>query len=146
MQTYTLEQSNKHIAQFCDDLKEHLIRKNTDYNDAALNPQGTFALLSPSDTIRVRIDDKLNRLRRQATGGAMHFHEDTLLDLTGYLVLLRIAQTRESHDAEMGAAQEEMYADEIPEPQDDDVTIIHMHDAADLVPEATAPAVTGNVF
>jgi len=44
--------------------------------------------------IRVRIDDKLNRIRNQPEA----FGEDVVLDLIGYLVLYRIATTKPQED------------------------------------------------
>ena len=41
------------------------------------------------EQIRVRIDDKLSRLARGQAAG-----EDVVLDLIGYLVLLRVAERR----------------------------------------------------
>ena len=42
--------------------------------------------------IRVRIDDKLSRLK----SGQPDEDEDVLLDLTGYLILLRVARRMRS--------------------------------------------------
>ena len=71
----------------CDRIAEMLIEKNRAYGDSALRPLGIFARGNPADLIRVRIDDKLNRIRNQPAA----FGEDAVLDLIGYLVLYRIA-------------------------------------------------------
>ena len=77
------------IAEECDALKAMLLEKNRAYGSSALSPVRIFAKSDPVEQIRVRIDDKLSRLMRGSAAG-----EDVVLDLLGYLVLLRIA-TRE---------------------------------------------------
>lgn len=64
-----------------------LVRKNEAYGDSALNPLRIFSSAEPEEGIRVRIDDKLSRIRRGAAAG-----EDPYLDLAGYLLLLRVAR------------------------------------------------------
>lgn len=71
-------------------LLETLVEKNARYGDAALRPLGIFGPPSPEAGLRVRIDDKLKRIQ---TGG--NDNEDAILDLMGYLVLLRVWQARE---------------------------------------------------
>ena len=66
-----------------------LISKNKQYGDSAMNPMGIFSKGSAEDLIRVRIDDKLNRLLQGDK--SIERDEDVILDLIGYLVLLLIA-------------------------------------------------------
>ncbi len=83
--------------QFCEDLKkvlqgieQLLILKNRKYGDSALNPCRIFAKSDAVEQLRVRIDDKLNRiLNRQADED-----EDVEIDLIGYLLMLQIAKRR----------------------------------------------------
>jgi hypothetical protein len=75
------------ICAECNQIAAMLIEKNRAYGDSALRPLGIFARGSAEDLIRVRIDDKLNRIRNQPEA----FGEDAVLDLIGYLVLYRIA-------------------------------------------------------
>lgn len=84
----TLEGSQKHIAEVCDEIKELLLEKNRKYGDSALNPTRIFAKSDSIEQIKVRIDDKLNRLKNQQGDE----DEDVVQDLIGYLVLLRVAQ------------------------------------------------------
>lgn len=70
-----------------DPLRQTLIEKNAAYGDSALNPVRVFSKAGTEEQIKVRIDDKISRLQRGSEIG-----EDTVLDLMGYLVLLRIAQ------------------------------------------------------
>ncbi len=66
-------------------LGDLLLAKNEKYGNAALEPLGVLAgHLSPEDGIRIRIDDKLKRLKTLPVGD----DEDTIQDLAGYLVLL----------------------------------------------------------
>lgn len=70
------------------ELGELLIEKNKAYGNAALDPIRVFSSADSAEQIRVRIDDKLSRLKR----GNNYGDEDTLKDLMGYLVLLQIAE------------------------------------------------------
>lgn len=68
-----------------------LLEKNIAYGDSALSPVRIFSNASPVEQLLVRIDDKLSRLQ----GGSEYPGDDTVLDLIGYLVLLRIALIKE---------------------------------------------------
>ena len=80
-------QSQCDIASVCDQLKELLLEKNRKYGDSALNPVRVFSQASPLEQIRVRLDDKLSRLRNQQEDE----DEDVLTDLIGYIVLYKVA-------------------------------------------------------
>ena len=69
------------------DIGDMLKRKNAAYGNSALDPIRCFSKADAAEQLRVRIDDKLSRLMRGKNAG-----EDTVLDLIGYLVLLRIAE------------------------------------------------------
>lgn len=81
------------IAVVCDELKELLQRKNAAYGDSALKPMRVFSRADNVEQIKVRLDDKLSRLMR---GHALPDEslEDTVDDLMGYLVLLKVATRR----------------------------------------------------
>lgn len=85
------EESQRMIAEECDRIKELLLHKNRAYGDSALHPARIFSGAGPVDQILVRIDDKLNRIRSAPAHPGTDPHEDTVLDLIGYLVLLRVA-------------------------------------------------------
>ena len=77
------------IVHVCEDIKEMLLAKNEKYGDSALSPKRIFSQSSSIEQIMVRIDDKLSRIAStKALGGP---DEDTLSDLIGYLVLLKVA-------------------------------------------------------
>lgn len=84
-----------HISMICDQIKELLIEKNSKYGDSALNPARIFSKSDSTEQILVRIDDKLNRIQKGA--GLLANDEDVINDLIGYLVLLKISLTRNSH-------------------------------------------------
>jgi hypothetical protein len=75
------------IATECDSIKEMLLEKNRAYGDSALRPLRVFSSAPAIEQIKVRIDDKLSRLSRGTASG-----EDVVLDLIGYLILLRVAE------------------------------------------------------
>ena len=79
------------IAIACDEIKNFLLRKNSEYGDSAINPKRIFSDADPIEQINVRIDDKLSRIanRKEKT-----ITEDTELDLIGYLILKRVALRR----------------------------------------------------
>jgi hypothetical protein len=78
-----------------DDVAVILLEKNKAYGNSALDPVRYFSKADAAEQIKVRIDDKLSRIMR---GSAEAFNEDVVLDLIGYLVLLRVAiSPRSSH-------------------------------------------------
>lgn len=79
--------SQDKIKKKCDQIKELLLEKNRKYGDAALSPVRIFSKADPAEQLRVRIDDKLSRI----ANGALDEDEDPLLDLIGYLILLKIS-------------------------------------------------------
>ena len=74
----------------------HIIAKNASYGDSALHPLRVFSKADWHTGLLVRIDDKLSRVAAQQEWPG----DDTILDLIGYLVLLRVGK-----DMEGGAEQ-----------------------------------------
>jgi len=70
-------------------IEKLLLSKNKQYGNSALEPLGIFANGSAEELIRVRIDDKLNRLLQGDE--SIERDTDVILDLVGYLVLLLIS-------------------------------------------------------
>ncbi len=75
------------IADVCNKIKALLLQKNKAYGDSALSPVRVFSKNDPIDGLLVRIDDKLSRIKNVGITSAT---EDTLMDLIGYLVLLKV--------------------------------------------------------
>lgn len=94
------------IAQECDALKSLLLEKNARYGNSALEPARIFSRADPVEQLKVRIDDKLSRIR---TTGLSAADEDTARDLAGYLILLFVAQAlqRKRDELERLLAQSE---------------------------------------
>ena len=63
-----------------------LIDKNISYGSSFDKPISIFSKTDTEEQLYVRIDDKLNRIK----SGKEYASEDTVLDLIGYLILLRI--------------------------------------------------------
>ena len=65
------------------------MKKNEQYGDSALEPIRIFSKADKHEQLKVRIDDKLNRL---VQGNAdIESDEDVVKDLIGYLILLLIS-------------------------------------------------------
>ena len=65
-----------------------LIEKNRKYGDSALNPARIFSKASNIEQLKVRLDDKLSRIKNAQDDE----DEDVIADLIGYLVLLTISR------------------------------------------------------
>ena len=83
------------IKQKCKELEELLLHKNEKYGNSALEPLNIFSPANAVTGIKVRIDDKLKRIKN---AGLVDATEDTLQDLAGYLILLMIAKEDASND------------------------------------------------
>ena len=69
-------------------ITELLISKNKAYGNTALNPTNIFSRLDATEAICARLDDKLARIKNK---GINDKTEDTVDDLIGYLLLLKMA-------------------------------------------------------
>lgn len=79
--------SGKRIWDACHEIARLLIDKNISYGDSALSPSRIFAQSDGIEQLKVRIDDKLNRVKNsQGYAG-----DNDIDDLIGYLILLKIA-------------------------------------------------------
>ena len=89
------------IIKVADEMKDLLIEKNRAYGDSATNPSNVFSSGSPIDSLCARIDDKLMRIQNK---GINDKTEDTISDLIGYLILLKVAlykDKREEYDSKL---------------------------------------------
>ncbi len=82
-----MNDTEQQINAVCNQIKTLLLLKNKAYGDSALEPVRIFSKSNPVDGLLVRIDDKLSRIKNMGVSSAS---EDTLMDLIGYLVLLKI--------------------------------------------------------
>ncbi len=86
--------TNELIIVECEHLKNSLLDKNISYGDS-LHSKGLLFDIETTTGIKGRINDKLRRIH---TVGLNDETEDTLLDLMGYLVHLRIALIRKKEN------------------------------------------------
>ena len=87
-----IEEFERVTSVILNDVKEMLIMKNKRYGNSALEPKRIFSNASAKEQILVRIDDKLSRIANQNIDD----DEDAVLDLIGYLVLLKMTQDKSS--------------------------------------------------
>ena len=74
------------IFNACHEIAQLLIEKNISYGDSAISPIRIFSQSDNIEQIKVRIDDKLNRVKNnQGFAG-----DNDIDDLIGYLILLKI--------------------------------------------------------
>ena len=72
----------KYFKNYCNDLIEMVDAKIDSYGNSIEEQQNVFSNLSPIESVKVRIDDKLSRI----ANGNNNFNEDTIKDLIGYLL------------------------------------------------------------
>ena len=76
------------IKEVCSQVQDLIISKNRNYGDSATNPCNIFAKGNAIQSLCARIDDKLSRIKNK---GINDETEDTVTDLIGYLILLKVA-------------------------------------------------------
>jgi hypothetical protein len=75
------------ILNTCLSIAHLLINKNISYGNSALDPARIFSTADSKEQLKVRIDDKLNRVKNnQGFAG-----DNDIDDLIGYLILLKIS-------------------------------------------------------
>jgi len=81
-----MNDTQKIIKIICDEISDFLIAKNNAYGNSAIEPIRIFSSASTEEQLFVRIDDKLSRIMR----GKEYPGDDTIDDLLGYLILLKV--------------------------------------------------------
>jgi hypothetical protein len=77
------------ILNACLEVAQMLIEKNISYGNSALDPIRIFSTANSTEQLKVRIDDKLNRVKNnQGFAG-----DNDIDDLIGYLLLYKIAKS-----------------------------------------------------
>ena len=87
----TMSEFEVSLYPIINNITKMLIEKNRKYGNSALEPQRIFSKASAAEQIKVRIDDKLSRMKNQQNDE----DEDVISDLIGYLILLKIAKEGE---------------------------------------------------
>ena len=85
--TYEDLSSTERIILECEEIKNLLLSKNAAYGDAVQQPGPLFDI-DPVLGIQARINDKLRRIQNT---GITDKTEDSVTDLIGYLIHLKIA-------------------------------------------------------
>ena len=80
------------IKEVCSQVQDLIISKNRNYGDSATNPCNIFAKGDAVQSLCARIDDKLSRIKNK---GINDETEDTVIDLIGYLILLKAAMKKD---------------------------------------------------
>ena len=80
------------IIKVSNEVKDLLIEKNRAYGNSALNQSNIFSQGDVFESLGSRIDDKLMRIKNR---GINDETEDTVSDLIGYLILLKVAIQKE---------------------------------------------------
>ena len=91
------------IRKVCKELCDTLTAKNSNYGDTAGQSPFFAPWLEPDIAIRVRMSDKVSRLRTLLTKETDKVGEslrDTLMDLAGYSVLLAIELDRKEEESD----------------------------------------------
>ena len=94
---------HEQVYQVLSEITEMLIAKNQKYGNSAIEPLGIFSDLSPEEGLKVRIDDKLKRIKN---GSLDKDDEDVINDLIGYLVLLKILHKKDQPNEALKKAAE----------------------------------------
>lgn len=80
--------SQEKIIEICDAMKDLLLFKNSRYGDSALNPKKVFYKGDSTNSILIRLNDKIGRIENRDTELP---RVNDAADLIGYLVLLLIS-------------------------------------------------------
>jgi len=86
-------ETQRKIEAVCNNLAGFLQEKNKRYGDAALSPIGIFNKGDATNSITIRLDDKLSRIRNSS-----ELKKNDVVDIAGYLVLLMAANDWLSFD------------------------------------------------
>ena len=84
----SLIQNQKLISEVFNEMKELVLSKNRQYCDSVLDPKRYFSSAPTDEQIKVRIDDKINRL--VLGNDSLESDDDIIKDLIGYLTLLLV--------------------------------------------------------
>ena len=79
----TLTESQEKIVEICDAIKDLLLYKNQKYGDSALHPNNIFYKGDSTNSIKIRLDDKVGRIKN-----CEETRVNDVSDLIGYSVLL----------------------------------------------------------
>lgn len=90
-----LTESQKKIIEVCDSMKDLLLYKNQKYGDSALNPNNIFYKGDSTNSIKIRLDDKIGRIKN-----CEETRINDVADVIGYCTLLLVSIGAEKKDFE----------------------------------------------
>lgn len=90
-----MTESQKKITEVCDNIKSLLLYKNQKYGDSALHPNNIFYKGDATNSIKIRLDDKVGRIRNSEE---TRFND--VSDLIGYGILLLVSMNVTKEDFE----------------------------------------------
>ena len=73
------------IIEITDSMKDLLLYKNTKYGDSALNPNNVFYKGDSTNSILIRLDDKIGRIKNNTEDKP---RTNDVCDVIGYCILL----------------------------------------------------------
>lgn len=79
----TLTESQEKIVEICDAIKDLLLYKNQKYGDSALHPNNIFYKGDSTNSIKIRLDDKVGRIKN-----CEETRVNDVADVVGYSILL----------------------------------------------------------
>lgn len=82
----TKDKAADKITEICSAISDLLLYKNKRYGNAALEPQNVFFKGSGQNSIAIRLDDKLSRIKN----GPEIPRTNDIVDLIGYEILLLV--------------------------------------------------------
>jgi len=88
----TQEKMKSKIEHKCLEICKFLLEKNKSYGNSAAESINVFSDLDPIEGIKLRIDDKLKRIRNNKNTEHEFRNEDSIKDLIGYLILYEIME------------------------------------------------------
>ena len=97
MESESLTQSQKKIVEVCDNMKSLLLYKNQKYGDSALNPNNIFYKGDSTNSIKIRLDDKIGRIKNN-TDEILRIND--VADIIGYCTLLLVSMGANKEDFE----------------------------------------------
>lgn len=90
-----LPESQKKIKMVCENMKDLLLYKNEKYGDSALNPNNVFYKGDSTNSIKIRLDDKIGRIKN-----CQETRINDVADIIGYCVLLLVSMNVKKEDFE----------------------------------------------
>jgi len=87
--------SQNKIVEVCDNMKNLLLYKNKKYGDSALKPNNVFYKGDSTNSIKIRLDDKIGRIKN-----CNETRINDVADIIGYCTLLLVSMNVTKEDFE----------------------------------------------